>query len=259
MRPDEDGLALAGAVGDYREVRPVVALEDHFLCVWSNALSPTHSRRMAVVPDGCVDIIWIDGELIVAGPDIVVSVSPITSGPAIVGMRFRPGAARRWLGLPMSEIVGGRVALSEFWGVRANEIARRIGDASSTAERMSALEAALARLAPDHEPPRPDMAFVFNALKTESGGVGLSVILDRLDVSPRTLRRHCQEAFGYGPKTLDRILRFQRFLRLARRTEAPRLAGLAFEAGYADQAHLTREVRRLSSFSPAGILAQLGT
>ena len=69
------------------------------------------------------------------------------------------------------------------------------------------------------------MAFVFNALKTESAGLGLSVILDRLDVSPRTLRRHCQEAFGYGPKTLDRILRFQRFLGLARRAEAPRLAG----------------------------------
>jgi hypothetical protein len=82
---------------------------------------------MAVVPDGCVDVIWIDGELIVAGPDIVVSVSPITPGPAIVGMRFRAGAARRWLGLPMSHILGERVALSEFWGVRANEIARRIG------------------------------------------------------------------------------------------------------------------------------------
>jgi AraC-like DNA-binding protein len=60
------------------------------------------------------------------------------------------------------------------------------------------------------------------------------------------------------PKTLDRILRFQRFLGLARQSAEPRLADLAFEAGYSDQAHLTREVRRLSGFSPATVLRQLG-
>jgi AraC-like DNA-binding protein len=101
------------------------------------------------------------------------------------------------------------------------------------------------------------MGFVFNALRTESAGPGMAVILDRLDMSPRTLRRRCDEAFGYGPKTLDRILRFQRFLKLTRRAPAPHLAGLAFAAGYADQAHLTREVRRLSGFSPAEILPQI--
>jgi methylphosphotriester-DNA--protein-cysteine methyltransferase len=86
----------------------------------------------------------------------------------------------------------------------------------------------------------------------------MAIILDRLDVSPRTLRRRCQNAFGYGPKTLDRILRFQRFLGFARQAEELCLADLAFAAGYADQAHLTREVRRLSGFSPATILSQLG-
>jgi AraC-like DNA-binding protein len=103
------------------------------------------------------------------------------------------------------------------------------------------------------------MGFVFNALRTESAGPGMAIILDRLDISPRTLRRRCQEAFGYAPKTLDRILRFQRFLGLARQRAEPRLADLAFEAGYADQAHLTREVRRLSGFSPAMVLSQLGS
>jgi len=86
----------------------------------------------------------------------------------------------------------------------------------------------------------------------------MSISLDRLDISPRTLRRRCQDAFGYGPKTLDRILRFQRFLKLAREGREPRLAALAFEAGYADQAHLTREGRRLSGLSPTMVLTQLG-
>jgi len=256
---NQDKPVLAGATGGYQEFRPTAALGAHFRCVWSNAIAPAHAGRYAVVPDGCVDITWIDGELIVAGPDVTVAMVPTAPAEPIVGVRFRPGAAANWLGLPMSNIVGGRVALLDFWGAGAREIEARMSDVTTTTERMRVLEQALCRLAHDVDPPNTDMGFVFNALATESGGPGLSVILDRLDMSPRTLRRRCHDAFGYGPKTLDRILRFQRFLDLARRTDRASLASLAFEAGYADQAHLTREVRRLSGFSPAMVLSQLRT
>jgi AraC-like DNA-binding protein len=60
-------------------------------------------------------------------------------------------------------------------------------------------------------------------------------------------------AVGYGPKTLQRILRFQRFLTLAQTSTD--LARLALEAGYADQAHLTRECSRLAGLPPAALLA----
>ena len=74
-----------------------------------------------------------------------------------------------------------------------------------------------------------------------------------LAMSERTLRRHCEEAFGYGPKTLDRILRFQRFLKLVRGSRNAAAASLALEAGYADQAHLVRESRRLAATTPGEI------
>jgi AraC-like DNA-binding protein len=72
-------------------------------------------------------------------------------------------------------------------------------------------------------------------------------------IGARQLRRRFADAVGYGPKTLQRILRFQRFLLLAEDTQ--NLARLALEAGYADQAHLTRECRRLSGLPPAALLA----
>ena len=75
----------------------------------------------------------------------------------------------------------------------------------------------------------------------------------KLGLGERTLRRRFEEAFGYGPKTLDRILRFQRFLTLVRDPRAPSAAGLAAEAGYADQAHLIRESRRLAGSTPREI------
>jgi AraC-like DNA-binding protein len=70
-----------------------------------------------------------------------------------------------------------------------------------------------------------------------------------LAMSERTLRRRFDESFGYGPKTLDRILRYQRFLRQVRLSQGSP-AILAVEAGYCDQPHLVRESRRLAGCTP---------
>jgi transcriptional regulator GlxA family with amidase domain len=66
-------------------------------------------------------------------------------------------------------------------------------------------------------------------------------------LSERQLRRRFHAAVGYGPKTLQRVLRFRRFL------AGPRddLARAALEAGYADQPHLAHEVARLAGTSPS--------
>jgi AraC-like DNA-binding protein len=76
-------------------------------------------------------------------------------------------------------------------------------------------------------------------------------------LSDRQLRRRFEAAVGYGPKTFQRIVRFQRWLDLTRSTPAEqrRLTDLAAEAGYADQSHLTREVSRLAGQPPAALLA----
>jgi AraC-like DNA-binding protein len=257
MMSDPAEIVLAAAMRGHSETRPAAVLDRHFQCIWSNTMPGGQIVNLAIVPDGCADLLWVDGRLIVAGPDVEVAVSPRSPASTAVGVRFRAGAASRWLGLPISEVVGSRVSLAEFWGERADDIAGKMNDASSSGERMRVFQEALSKIAPNIDPPSPDMRFVFHALMTESEGRGMATILDRLDVSPRTLRRRCHETFGYGPKTLQRILRFQRFLKLVGQTSTQSLAGLAFQAGYADQAHLTREVRRLSGLSPVGVIAQI--
>ena len=68
-----------------------------------------------------------------------------------------------------------------------------------------------------------------------------------LDLSERQLLRRCTVAFGYGPATLRRILRLQRFLALAGDSRTgSNLADLAHDAGYADQQHLARDARAIA-------------
>jgi transcriptional regulator GlxA family with amidase domain len=73
----------------------------------------------------------------------------------------------------------------------------------------------------------------------------------------RQLRRRFLAGVGYGPKTLARVLRFQRLLALLQAGPAgrPSLAEAAFRSGYADQAHMTAECTRLAGRSPAALVA----
>jgi len=77
-----------------------------------------------------------------------------------------------------------------------------------------------------------------------------------IGISCRQLQRRFSSAVGYGPKMFQSVLRFQRLLNFASRTSAPRnLAQFSADAGYADQAHMTREVQRFSG-SPPSLLLQ---
>ena len=76
-------------------------------------------------------------------------------------------------------------------------------------------------------------------------------------LSLRQLRRRCHAVVSYGPKTLQRVLRFRRFVaRVDAHPDVLDLAAIAAEAGYADQAHLTRECARLAGLTPAALVRQ---
>jgi transcriptional regulator GlxA family with amidase domain len=84
------------------------------------------------------------------------------------------------------------------------------------------------------------------------GTAGVSRLAATIGLSERQLHRRCLDAFGYGPKTLDRVLWMNVALDHAR-TGLP-LADVAVLTGYADQAHFTRDVKALTGLPPRILL-----
>jgi AraC-like DNA-binding protein len=211
-------------------------------------------RILQIVPDGCIDIIWTGESLRVAGPDTGPVFESFPADTVILGLRFRPGAAPPWLGLPASEIANARLPLEDLWGARTQRWTDRLHAAAGTLDVLFRMQAMLLARRPD--PPPVDRVARGVLLAASDGDTPMNVLdlARRLDLSARSLRRRCHNAFGYGPKTLARILRFQRFLRLLRGDRRPRLAEVAAESGFADQAHMSREVRRLSGLAPSRFL-----
>jgi len=258
--PSSDVHPILGqAVGVYRERPTPAPLAAHFSRTWFHALPSGAMRRSAIVPDGCADLVWSAGSLRIAGPDRTAKIEELPPGATVVGLRFQPGALAAWLRVSASELVGARLRLEDFWGGEARWVGDWVSEGRTAAEVALRLETAMARAALGVKRDDGWPATIFKLVEAHQPED--MQLIDRLTEatgwSERTLRRRCHDAFGYGPKTLERILRFQRFLSLARGAAASGLAGIAFEAGYADQAHLTRETRELAGFTPSSVVAQL--
>src|SRR3954471_20166626 len=251
----EDFRHVSSRAVAYREFAAPAELADLVVCTWERTVPGSHSSAsQRVVPDGCVDVVWRGGRLQVSGPDTTAFRSPLEPGATIVGLRFRPGVAGTALGLPASELRDTRVGLDAVWGRPGSELEERLGWAEAGHERRRLLESAIASRRPSLDLPDPLVLAAGRRLGLPGSRVGS--ISRALGMSERQLLRRFKSAVGYGPKTLDRVLRFQRFLGSARTVMRgdENLAGIAAELGYADQAHLTRECVELAGLTPRQLI-----
>ncbi|WP_074946708.1 helix-turn-helix domain-containing protein [Jiangella alba] len=297
--------------------------------VWSSTVTTDEEHR--VLPDGCLDLLWSGGRLVVAGPDTVAHLASWRAGTPFVGLRLSAGVGPRVLGLPAHELRDQRVPLDALWpGAEVRRLAEQLAEAAEAAEmaadgragpaaRITGSEAAAiaeatdpgalleaagrladgrpaapgarlearrrpgntsppdpgalleaARRFADGRPADPGALLEAVAVRRLGEGAPADPVVERVawrlgqgaavgdvarevGLSARQLHRRSLDAFGYGPKTLSRILRLHRALELGR-SGAP-AADAAYAAGYADQAHLSREARSLSGVTLTTLVA----
>ncbi|WP_026411432.1 DUF6597 domain-containing transcriptional factor [Actinomadura oligospora] len=245
-------------------------------CSWRQAV-PVDAERFVqrVVPDGCVDLIWWsrDAELLVAGPDTGPMPTRMEPGEVLVGVRFAPGRAAPVLGVPADALRDARVPLSELWGeeaVRLGElVARSVASTPEAPDVPAPPRSPGALVVPDagrgtdvlvaavlERRAGPVDPMVAPAVRGLASGASVRDVADAVGLSERQLRRRALAAFGYGPKVLQRVLRFQRALGAAR-AGVP-AAEAAVDAGYADQAHMAHEVRELAGVPLGTLLGEGG-
>jgi AraC-like DNA-binding protein len=237
----------------YEERPPQGPLRPWSPCVWVRRAPEVGTSTARVVPDGCTDLLWRQGVLAIAGPDTGHREVPLAPGELIVGVRLRPGAARPLLGeTPATEVADAQPDLTELWGETALQLREALAAQHGPWQIAATLTEALGARFTAHAPDRIAVS-VANALDRPRPPA-IASLARELGYSERHLRRRVQAATGYGPKTLEQILRFRRSLEAA--ASAPDWSRIAAEQGYADQAHLSRQVRRWSGVTPRRLAAQ---
>jgi AraC-like DNA-binding protein len=231
----------------YREIPPDRAFKNAIHCLWVSVMPGDAPEPVQVLPDACTDLIWQSGAgAFVAGPDTGPVLDSRPPGTVLVGLRFLPGAGGAALGVPLDELLDQRVDAGDLPGVPR----RRLQGSLSPAEALRRLSMIGAELVTER-PPDPLVLRAAGLLARPEARA--DAVARQLGIGERQLRRRCQAAAGYGPRTLSRVLRFRRFLSRVDGGGAADLAVIAAETGYADQAHLTRESTRLAGLPPAAL------
>ena len=246
----------------YRELAPPTALRPSVSCLWAWVVLPGDEAATVVLPDACVDLIWEQGKgAYVAGPDTGPMPSVIRQETVVAGVRFAPGAGGPALRMPMSALLNQRVGANDLGTRPAAGLARRLPGSLPPDVAFRVLTEVAGALVTEGP---TDMLATQAARLLSRPPVQAETVAGHLGVSERQLRRRCQASVGYGPAMLRRVLRFRRFVSWADARPGAAgpaegsggdLAGVAFELGYADQAHLTRECVQLAGITPAALIA----
>jgi AraC-like DNA-binding protein len=246
----------------YREYAIDPALRSVAVCTWQHTSPENSSSR--VVPDACVDILWDGTRLLLAGPDTRPVEVNLGAGTQILGLRFVPGAAGALLAAPASAVRDARVPLHELWGESARRLEERLQRAHAPQAALALLEAAMRERVAESAVVDPVANAVAHALRPKLDLLAnasvptpnVAQLSAAIGVSERQLLRRCDVAFGYGPKLLARVLRFQGFLQALRLHPQRALAELALSLGYADQAHLAHDTAELAGQTPRQLRAR---
>lgn len=246
---------------DYRQYRPPAHLAPWVECVWTlnGRVPPDAPSEQRVLPDGCVELILHFGDRVrqdgreqprrmAAGQmDRCLLLSP-RGTLDIVGVRFHPHGARAFFACPLHLLTN---RFEELESVIGSAAARQAGEEVDPVARLGTVWRFLERRLSGAKPPDRAVAEGVRLAISSGGAIPVDGVAARAGVGSRQLSRLFQEHVGISPKLFSQTLRFQQVLAAGGRGDWRRLADLAVECGFFDQAHLCHEFRRFSGLNPS--------
>jgi AraC-like DNA-binding protein len=253
--------AIPSASGAPRLARhaPAPALAAHVECYWTLEVDAANvPATVRALPDGrsdlVLDLLASPAQAHLGGAREQAATYVHDKPARLLGASLQPGAAFQLLGVAADALTADWRPLESLIGPSARALADRVAAAEGEPERLALLDTFLgARLRASVADPR--VARAVKALESSGGALPVGELGKQAGASPRNLSRLFSQWVGVSPKRLARIVRAQAALRRVADGGAD-LAQLAADHGYADQAHLAREMRELFG-APPGELAEI--
>lgn len=226
--------------------RPAVALRAFVSHYWLKTRG--ESAVYLALPDGAVD--WVIEMLPssfrswVYGTTTARTIFPLDSQARYIGVRFRPGCARRFMRIAARELTDRhepapgllRFPLAEF------------DERAVKGDWAASLDDLLGRHLARQQPRTSAIDDAVTLIEARQGAIRIRDVIGYFGKSQRQFERDFLEDVGVSAKLFASIVRFRHAARLIR--SGTPIAAVAAAAGYTDQSHLTHEFRRLAGVSP---------
>jgi AraC-like DNA-binding protein len=255
-----------------QEYRPSDDLRPYVQRFWTGCFDGAHAHGLAlrVVPNGFLEFILhlTDHHCDLHGaagwgqsPDhTLIGVQSetyevrFTRAVEVFAIRLKPAGFCTLFGVPVSELLNTHEDLVAVLGTRFRAFAVRLRDAPGTPARIRAAEQYLLQAVGQR-----DLAYVNRAaelIRASGGTLRVADVADRVYISTRQLERAFKKTIGLSPKQYMRIARLNRVQKLLREGQHRGLADVAYQAGYADQSHFTRDFKLLVGKPPVRFLSE---
>jgi AraC-like DNA-binding protein len=189
------------------------------------------------------------------GPARVAQGDPQTG----VQLRLTWRGARALLGVPAGALAGDTVDLADLLGGHAAALLDQLASADGWAERFALLDAELTALLRHGRGERgvlPEVGYAWDRLAETGGNLRIEDLAREVGWSRRHLAEKFRAETGLAPKAAARVIRFEGACDRLLAPHRPSLARVAAEAGYVDQAHLSRDFRNLAGIPATSWLAE---
>ncbi len=171
-----------------------------------------------------------------------------------VQVRLAPVVARAVLGASPAELDGAVVPLEDLWGREASRIREQLGEASSWEARFALTDALLARRREAGPAVDPEVAWAWERIVTGRGRVRVDSLAAEVGWSRKRLWSRFRSQIGLRPKLAAKLIRFDHAVH--RLVAGEGTARVAADGGYADQAHLHRDVAAFAGVTPASVASE---
>jgi AraC-like DNA-binding protein len=256
----------------YREVAPPASLRRHLQCLWWLSDPAPDPQPQVIYPDGCCELIvhlgvpmarrdaagvWQPQARCLFAAQQTAAIVLRASGPlACIGVRLQPAASAAVVGDRLVELrdrIVDLAALDAAFAAQLFDAAHARSGEDEAARLFALLSATLAKSPIDDR-----IVSAAAALQADAGGARIATLASTAGLPLRSFQDRFLRTVGLSAKAFARLQRLQAAIRLLDSgADAPALADVALGAGFSDQPHATRELRRLTGLTPARLVSAL--
>lgn len=171
---------------------------------------------------------------------------------------FRKGRARPFFPAPMDEISDRVLQASDLWGSSFDALRGMLLEAPTPTAKFAAAERFLLARFGGRLEIHPCVDHAVRTLTAAPEGAVLARLYAGIGYSEKHFIRLFTDRMGVTPKVYQRLMRFQKAVRVLEETGAVAWNEVADTCGFYDQAHFIHDFKRFSGYAPEAYLRRKG-
>ncbi|WP_320041520.1 helix-turn-helix transcriptional regulator [uncultured Desulfobacter sp.] len=242
---------------EYIEYHPPSDLKQYLYCYWSyqTELQKDSVKNKAIIPDGCIDIIF-DLNIPTQSQCFIVGAmtKPIKSNKNnLFGVRLKPGMASSFQKMPINILTDQLVDISKINGRKTSIIAEKLVNATDYQKQTRIISNVLKRVFPSKPIIEEETQTAIDIIQNSGGTINIHQVAEKVAWSRQHLSRKFIQHTGLTPKFFASVVRVRNFIQKYK-TGSSGFAEIAQECGYYDQSHMISEFKCMTGMTPQAYL-----